>query len=108
MCGTLLRLVTHNRSVFGEYYVDILTDHIKTERQWKHRKELKDEESSETTTDSTSVSTDSKQLSYGYSFIYLLVIVSKVLVDGNINTLDIVANVTVRGAPNILKFYLTD
>lgn len=59
ICGTLLRLVTHNRSVFGEYYVDILTDHIKTERQRKHRTELKDEESSETTTDSTPVSTDS-------------------------------------------------
>lgn len=53
ICGTLLRLVTHNRSVFGEYYVDILTDHIKTERQRKLRAEAKDEKSSESTLVST-------------------------------------------------------
>ncbi|KAK3868729.1 hypothetical protein Pcinc_009936 [Petrolisthes cinctipes] len=29
ICGTLLRLVSHNRSVFGEYYAEILTNHIK-------------------------------------------------------------------------------
>ncbi|MPC60900.1 T-complex protein 11-like protein 1 [Portunus trituberculatus] len=43
ICGTFLRLVAHNRSVFGEYYVDILTDHIKTERQKKQREEKKEE-----------------------------------------------------------------
>lgn len=29
ICGTLLRLVSHNRAVFGEYYADIITNHIK-------------------------------------------------------------------------------
>lgn len=53
ICGTLLRLVTHNRSVFGEYYVDILTDHIKTERQRNKRKEEKEEEPSENAVAST-------------------------------------------------------
>lgn len=53
ICGTLLRLITHNRSVFGEYYVDILTDHIKTERQRKKRTESKEEKASESTVVST-------------------------------------------------------
>lgn len=56
ICGTLLRLVTHNRSVFGEYYVDILTDHIKTERQKKEREEKKEESSKEDAVASTSSS----------------------------------------------------
>lgn len=55
ICGTLLRLVSHNRSVFGEYYVDILTDYIKTEQQRKRGTEKKDEKSS----GSTPVNTDS-------------------------------------------------
>ncbi|XP_063871825.1 T-complex protein 11-like protein 1 [Scylla paramamosain] len=54
ICGTLLRLVTHNRSVFGEYYVDILTDHIKTERQKKQREEKKEESPEENAIASTS------------------------------------------------------
>lgn len=29
ICGTLLRLVSHNRAVFGEYYAEIITNHIK-------------------------------------------------------------------------------
>ncbi|KAG7153981.1 T-complex protein 11-like protein 1 [Homarus americanus] len=33
ICGTLLRLVTHNRSVFGEYYADIVSNHIKEQRE---------------------------------------------------------------------------
>ena len=56
ICGTLLHLVTHNRSVFGEYYVDILTDHIKTERQKKQREERKEESPKENAVASTSSS----------------------------------------------------
>ena len=56
ICGTLLRLVTHNRSVFGEYYVNILTDHIKTERQRKQREEKKKEEQTENAASTTSSS----------------------------------------------------
>lgn len=33
ICGTLLRLVTHNRNVFGEYYADIITNHIKGKKE---------------------------------------------------------------------------
>lgn len=33
ICGTLLRLVSHNRSVFGEYYAEILTNHIKASKE---------------------------------------------------------------------------
>lgn len=33
ICGTLIRLVTHNRSVFGEYYADIITNHIKAAKE---------------------------------------------------------------------------
>lgn len=29
ICGTLLRLVSHNRAVFGEYYAEIIHNHIK-------------------------------------------------------------------------------
>ncbi|KAB7498560.1 hypothetical protein Anas_01150 [Armadillidium nasatum] len=29
ICGTLLRLVSHNRAVFGEYYAEIIQNHIK-------------------------------------------------------------------------------
>ena len=29
ICGTLLRLVSHNRAVFGEYYAEIIRNHIK-------------------------------------------------------------------------------
>lgn len=34
ICGTLLRLVTHNRSVFGEYYAEIITNHIKAHKEY--------------------------------------------------------------------------
>ncbi|XP_063608808.1 T-complex protein 11-like protein 1 [Penaeus indicus] len=34
ICGTLLRLVTHNRNVFGEYYSDIITNHIKAKKEY--------------------------------------------------------------------------
>ncbi|XP_066976771.1 T-complex protein 11-like protein 1 [Macrobrachium rosenbergii] len=33
ICGTLIRLVTHNRSVFGEYYADIISNHIKQAKE---------------------------------------------------------------------------
>ena len=34
ICGTLLRLVTHNRNVFGEYYADIIANHIKAKNEY--------------------------------------------------------------------------
>ncbi|XP_071533954.1 T-complex protein 11-like protein 1 [Panulirus ornatus] len=42
ICGTLLRLVTHNRSVFGEYYSDIISNHIKATKELEEGAEEKE------------------------------------------------------------------
>nr|XP_045621954.1 T-complex protein 11-like protein 1 isoform X2 [Procambarus clarkii] len=51
ICGTLLRLVTHNRSVFGEYYADIIANHMKVHREQlegeEEKKVVKEESSTE-------------------------------------------------------------
>ncbi|KAK8727247.1 hypothetical protein OTU49_009780 [Cherax quadricarinatus] len=44
ICGTLLRLVTHNRNVFGEYYADIIMNHIKAHKELSESDEKKVEE----------------------------------------------------------------
>lgn len=44
ICGTLLRLVTHNRNVFGEYYSDIITNHIKAKKEYVQSEDDKEQE----------------------------------------------------------------
>ncbi|XP_042876370.1 T-complex protein 11-like protein 1 isoform X1 [Penaeus japonicus] len=43
ICGTLLRLVTHNRNVFGEYYSDIITNHIKAKKEYLQSEDDKEQ-----------------------------------------------------------------
>ena len=57
ICGTLLRLVSHNRSVFGEYYANIIIDCIKA------RQSQGDKSTSDSTAEAKSLSSESSTLS---------------------------------------------
>ncbi|XP_076043222.1 T-complex protein 11-like protein 1 isoform X2 [Oratosquilla oratoria] len=39
ICGTFMRLISHNRAVFGDYYADIITQYIKAGQEMKKEEE---------------------------------------------------------------------